>query len=236
MEVNIKVLLEAGAHFGHQKERWNPKMRPFIFVTRDNVHIIDLEKTQEYAEKAIRFAQDVVKSDGKILFVGTKRQAKDIVRKAAEDCKMPYVTNRWLGGLLTNFDTIRKRLKRLKDLEEQKKTGDFEKFTKRERMILDKEIEKLENNFGGIRNLTSLPEAIFIIDIVTEEVAVKEARALGISIIALVDSNANPELCDYPIPANDDAIKTIEYFCRLFSEEIKNAQGISGERKILAKK
>jgi small subunit ribosomal protein S2 len=224
MEVNIKDLLEAGAHFGHQKERWNPKMRPFIFATRDNVHIIDLEKTVEYADKALKFVNEIVKSGGKILFVGTKRQAKDLVKKAAEDCKMPYVTNRWLGGLLTNFETIRKRLKRLKDLENQKTSGEFAKFTKREQMILDKEIEKLEGNFGGIRELTTLPQALFVIDMITEEVAVKEALNLHIPIIALVDSNANPDLVQYPIPSNDDAIKTIEYFCKLMTETINAAQ------------
>lgn len=220
-EANIRDLLEAGAHFGHQKERWNPKMRSFIFATRDNVHIIDLETTVEYAEKALKFANDVTKSGGKILFVGTKRQAKDLVKKAAKSCGMPYVSNRWLGGLLTNFDTIRKRLKRLKDLEEQKSSGELEKFTKREQLKFAQEIEKLESNFGGIRNLTELPAALFIIDVITEEVAVKEARALGVPIIALVDTNANPDLIDYPIPSNDDAIKTIEYFCNLMSDQIR---------------
>ena len=235
MEVNIKDLLEAGAHFGHQKERWNPKMRPFIFVTRDNVHIIDLEKTVEYTEKAIGFVESVVKRGGKILFVGTKRQAKDLVKKAAEDCNMPYATNRWLGGLLTNFDTIRKRLKRLKDLEEQKATNELEKFTKREQMKFAKEAEKLEVNFGGIRNLTSLPDALFVVDIITDEVAVKEARKLGIPVIALVDTNANPDMVQYPIPSNDDAIKTIGYFCNLMAETIRESGQLkaeSGEQKV----
>src|SRR4030065_2726493 len=169
-EVSVKDLLEAGAHFGHKKERWNPKMRPFIFATRENIHIINLEKTAEMTEVALEFVKKISKNNGKILFVGTKRQAKDIVKKAAIECKMPYVVNRWLGGLLTNFDTIRKRLKRLKDLEAQKASGELAKFTKREQMKIDEEIEKLEFNIGGIRDLTSLPNAVFIIDIIIEVV------------------------------------------------------------------
>jgi len=220
-EVNVKDLLTAGAHFGHKKERWNPKMRPFIFATRENIHIIDLEKTVEETEKALKFIAEISKKGGKILFVGTKRQAKDLVKKAAIDCKMPYVVNRWLGGLLTNFDTIRKRLKRLKDLEAQRESGELSKFTKREQAKIDEEIEKLEFNIGGIRDLTALPDALFIIDAVTEEVAVKEANRLDIPIIATCDTNSDPSKIAYPIPANDDAIKTIEYFCKLISETIK---------------
>lgn len=223
IEVSVKDLMEAGAHFGHKKERWNPKMRPFIFVTRENIHILDLEKTAEQTNKALDFVQQVAKRGGKILFVGTKRQAKDIVRKAAEDCGMPYVVNRWLGGLLTNFDTIRKRLKRLKDLETQKETGELEKFTKRERMKIDEEIEKLEFNIGGIRSLTNLPEAIFIVDTIVEEVAVKEANKLNIPTMAICDTNSDPSQISYPIPANDDAIKTIDYFCNLIGQAIKEA-------------
>lgn len=232
LSVNIKDLLEAGAHFGHKKERWNPKMRPFIFATRDNIHIIDLEKTVEETEKALKFIQGISKNNGKILFVGTKRQGKDIVKKAAEGCGMPYVVNRWLGGLLTNFNTIRKRLKRLKDLEAQKKSGELEKFTKRERLKIDEEIKKLEFNIGGIRDLTSLPDALFIIDTITEEVAVKEANRLKMPVIATCDTNSDPSKIAYPIPANDDAIKTIEYFCNLISKTINenSAKKVSKEK------
>lgn len=224
-KVNIKDLLDAGAHFGHQKERWNPKMRPFIFATRDNVQIIDLEKTVEMTEKALDFVNKIAKQNGKILFVATKRQAKDIVKKAAIKSSMPYVVNRWLGGLLTNFGTIRKRIKKLKDLETQREKGEFEKFTKRERIKIDQQIEKLEFNIGGIRDLTFLPDALFVIDTITDEVAVKETKKLEIPIIALCDTNSDPEKITHPIPANDDAIKSIEYFCNLMSSEIKSAKG-----------
>ena len=222
----IKQLLEAGVHFGHQTKRWNPKMAPFIFGARNAIYIIDLQKTAQYLQKARDFLKDLARKGETVLFVGTKKQAQDIVTEAAKGCGMYYVSHRWLGGLLTNFATIKKSITRLKDIEKMKEDGRFESFTKKEVSILLKEKEKLEKNLGGIRDMDNLPKALFVIDSKKESLAVAEARKLGLSIVALIDTNCNPELIDYPIPGNDDALKSIKLVTTLIAASI--AEGRKG--------
>lgn len=218
-DTNVKELLEAGAHFGHQTRRWNPKMRQYIFGARGGVHIIDLTKTINYLNDAKSFALQTSENGGKVLFVGTKRQARSIIRDEAVAAKMPYVTERWLGGMLTNFRTIEGRVKRLKELEEGLESGDYtNKYNKKEILDLTNEKDSLEKIFGGIRDMAVLPTAIFVVDTVRDEIAVNEARNLNIPVIAIVDTNSNPELADYPIPANDDAIKSIKLITNQIAE------------------
>lgn len=224
-EITIQQMLEAGVHFGHKTSRWHPHMKPYIFCAREGVHIIDLEKTKEKLDQALKFITELVKKGGKILFIGTKRQAKDIVKKYAEDCGMPYVVERWLGGTFTNFETIYKLIQKLKDLEAKEKAGEFKKYTKKEQALKHEEIEKLNLMIGGLKQLDRLPEAVFIIDIHHEKTAVKEAKRKQISIIALCDTNVDPELVDWPIPSNDDAIKAIELMCKTVAEAIKETKG-----------
>lgn len=214
-ETSLKELLEAGSHFGHQTRRWNPKMNQFIFGVRGGVHIIDLTKTVGYLQDAVRFARGVTSGGGKILFVGTKRQARSIVKEEASGAGMPYVSERWLGGMLTNFRTIQTRVKRLKFLEEGLQSGDFaSKYNKKEVLDLSNEAKDLDRVFGGIKDMDDLPAAVFVIDAVKDGIAVSEARTLGIPVIAVADTNADPDLIDYPIPANDDAIKSIRVIAR----------------------
>lgn len=220
-EITIQQMLEAGVHFGHTTSKWHPNMKPYIFCVRDGVHIIDLEKTKEKLSNALKFIGQIAKEGGIILFVGTKRQAKDIVKKAAMSCGMPYITERWLGGTLTNFKTIHRAIQRLRDLEEKEKAGEFKKYTKKEQLLKHEEIEKLNLKVGGIKQLDDLPQAIFVIDIVQEKLALKEARKMGVPVVALCDTNSDPELVDYPIPSNDDAIKVIEMMSNAVAETIK---------------
>lgn len=209
-ETNVKQLLEAGSHFGHQTRRWNPKMNKYIFGVRGGVHIIDLTKTINYLQDATKFAQDVAANGGKILFVGTKRQAVAIVRDEAEKAGQPYVVERWLGGMLTNFRTIQGRVKRLKQLETGLETGEYEgKYNKKEILDFTNEKDALKRIFGGIQDMEVLPKAVFVVDVVRDNIAVAEARNLNIPVIAIVDTNADPDLVDFPIPANDDAIKSV---------------------------
>jgi len=222
---SLEELLEAGAHFGHLKERTHPSMRPFIFIVRDNVSIINLEKTVEKLEEALEFAEKTIKGGGTILFVGTKRQAKDLIKKSAEKTQMSYVTERWLGGTLTNFETLRKSLKKLKDLKVARETGEFEKYTKFEQQQKEEEIANLELNIGGIAFMTKLPDALFVIDTVKEKVAVAEANKLNIPVIALADTNSDVTKISYPIPANDDAIKTLELLIGVITAHIKESRG-----------
>lgn len=223
-EVTIEQMLAAGVHFGHQKARWNPRMAPFIFGQKEGVHIIDLQKTEEKLAEALKFVGEVAASGKKILFVGTKRQAKEPTKKAAESCGMPYVVERWLGGTFTNFGTVKKQIKKLKDLKEKEKSGELSKYTKKEQLLFKEEIQRLEKLFGGISNLDDFPSAIFIIDITHDSIPVSEARKVSIPIVALVDTNADPEKVDYPIPANDDAIKSIELMCNIIVEKIKESK------------
>lgn len=207
---NIKELLEAGAHFGHQTSRWHPRMKKYIFTKRNGIHIIDLEQTAEMLEKACNYIKEVVAQGGKILFVGTKKQAQSIVEEEAKRCNMYYINQRWIGGVLTNFTTIQVRIDHLVRLEDQQARGDFSRLPKKEAMKLNEEIERLNRNLGGFKEMTNLPDAIFIIDPSKEGIALAEAQRVGIPVIAIVDTNCNPDDIDYPIPANDDAIRAIK--------------------------
>ncbi|MEN9937670.1 MAG: hypothetical protein RLZZ387_4249 [Chloroflexota bacterium] len=207
--VSIKSLLESGSHFGHQTKRWNPKMRQYIFTARNGIHIIDLQKTVVGLQGAYRYVADVVAGGGKILFVGTKKQAQETIAEEASRAGQLYITQRWLGGTLTNFSTMRKRLRYLTDLEAQRDRGDFAKLTKAEGLKREQEIEKLNKVFGGLKTMDRLPGALFIVDPHKEELAVKEAQKVGIPIVAMVDTNCDPDPINYVIPCNDDAIRSI---------------------------
>jgi small subunit ribosomal protein S2 len=217
-EAGIKELLEAGVHFGHQTGRWNPKMKPFIFGERNGIHIIDLRQTLEQIERVTEFVRDLVAGGGVVLFVGTKKQAQQAVAEAAERAQMPHVSFRWLGGMLTNFDTIHKRILYMKELGRMEQSGEMDALPKKERLRLRREREKLDRSLGGVRELDSLPEAVFIIDVKTEQIAVKEAHRLGIPVIALVDSNCDPDLVDFMIPGNDDAIRSAQLVASAIAE------------------
>ena len=220
VKINLKDLLEAGCHFGHQASRWNPKMKPYIFTAREGIHVFDLAKTKEGLEEAMDYVKGLAKEGKKIIFIGSKRQAKEVVKEVAQSVNMPYVSERWLGGTITNWEEIKKRIKRLKDLKEKREIGEFRKFTKKERILIDREIARLEKLFGGIIDLEDLPEAIFVIDTKKEMAAVKEAKKREIKVVALVDTNSDPDLIDYIIPANDDAVKSIELVVRKIGEAI----------------
>ncbi len=209
-DVTMKALLEAGVHFGHRTRRWNPKMRPFIFTERNGIHIIDLGQTLTQVHKSYDMARDITAKGGVVLFVGTKRQAQDTIQREAERSGMPFVSQRWLGGTLTNFQTIRKRVRYLHNLEARRSRGELELITKKEALDIEREIEKLNRRLGGIKNLETLPDAIFIIDVRREHIAVKEANILNIPIIGMVDTNCDPEPVDHVIPSNDDAIRAIK--------------------------
>ncbi len=219
--VTTRQLLEAGVHFGHQSHRWNPKMLPYVYARRDGIYIIDLEKTVQGIERAYRFLYDLTSGGGIVLMVGTKPQAKDVIAEEAERLGMPYVNHRWLGGLLTNFETIRRRIYYLRELEAMEATGELDGLPKKEALRLRREREKLERNLGGIRNLNRLPDALYVIDINRERIAVLEARRLGIPIVAIVDTNCDPELVDYVIPGNDDAIRSDSLITRILAEAIQ---------------
>jgi small subunit ribosomal protein S2 len=217
--VSMKSLLEAGVHFGHQTQRWDPRMQTFIFTERNGIHIIDLQQTVQYLSRACDFVRDVVASGKSILFTGTKRQAQETIETEAKRCLMPYVNNRWLGGTLTNFATIQGRIDHLVRLEDAKARGEHDRLPKKEALKLDKEIERLNRHFGGIKEMTQLPAAIFIVDTTAERIAVAESRRLGIPLVAMVDTNGNPDEIDYPIPSNDDAIRAV----RLITAQIADA-------------
>jgi len=228
----LKQLLEAGTHFGHQTKRWNPKMAPYIFGERNAIYIIDLEKTVECLHRAQDFLRELARKGEIVLFAGTKRQAQDIVREQAQACGMYWVSHRWLGGLLTNFSTIKKSIARLKEIEKMEKDGLFKSFTKKEVSLLLKEREKLERNLGGIKDMERLPSALYVVDSKKEELAVKEAKKMGIPVVALIDTNCNPEVIDYPIPGNDDALKSIRLITTLIAEAV--ASGRKGFLEYLA--
>ena len=236
VSVTMKELLEAGVHFGHQVRRWNPKMKEYIFGERNGIYIIDLQKTQRMFRDAIAFVTNAIAEDrGKtVLFVGTKRQAQDAVREEAERCSQYYVNQRWLGGLLTNFQTVQKSIKRLKDLEAMQTDGRYEKLTKKERIKLDREREGLNKNLSGIKSMARLPDMVFIIDVRKEEIAVAEANRLGIPIVAVVDTNCSPEGIDYVIPGNDDALRAVRLFASRISDAILEGQQIATEGGVVA--
>jgi len=216
----VKKLLEAGVHFGHQTKRWNPKMKKFIFGARGGIYIIDLEKTADCLNLARDFARDIAAKGGRFLFVGTKKQAQDVIREEATRCGMFYVNNRWMGGLLTNFETIKKSIRKLQDIERMEKDGTFERLTKKEVALLNKEKERLLNDLGGIREMTQAPDAMFVVDVKNEDIAVKEAVRLKIPVIAMIDTNSDPDLINQPIPANDDAVKSIKLITSLLVDSI----------------
>ncbi len=225
-QVGIKELLEAGVHFGHQTRRWNPKMRRFIFGERDGIYIIDLEQTEELLEQARQFAADIARRGGTVMFVGTKKQARDTIKDTAEAADMPYVNHRWLGGLLTNFQTISARIKRLHDLERYETEGQLQLLPTRERMAAQADLEKLRANLGGVKNMQRTPDAVFVIDLKTEAIAVKEAQRLRIPIIGLVDTNCDPDGIDFVIPGNDDAIRSCAAITQAIGDVVSHGHGI----------
>lgn len=226
--ISMKQLLEAGVHFGHQTRRWNPKMAPYIFTERNGIYIIDLQKTVKKIEEAYEFIKQVAMNDGTILFVGTKKQAQDSVKEEAERCGMFYVNQRWLGGMLTNFKTIRGRIERLKHLKKMEEDGTFDVLPKKEVIQLKKEMERLKKFLGGIENMESLPSVLFVVDPKKEAIAIAEAKSLDIPVVAIVDTNCDPEEVDYPIPGNDDAIRAV----KLIASKIADAvlEGKQGEQ------
>lgn len=226
--ISMKQLLEAGVHFGHQTRKWNPKMKPYIFVARNDIHIINLETTSELIDKAYMFVRDVVASGKNVLFVGTKKQAQDAIKEEAERCGMFYVSNRWLGGCLTNFKTILKRIERLNKLNQMEKVGEFDLLPKKEVATLKAERDKLEKNLGGIKDMREMPGVIFVVDPSTEHICVKEAKALHIPLVGLVDTNCDPSGIDYVIPGNDDAIRSVKLIASAIADAVIEAkEGVS---------
>lgn len=224
-DITLLELLKSGAHFGHTTSRWNPKMKPYIYTVRNNIHILDLEKTKKALQKAMKFATDITSKGGTVLFVGTKRQSKEIIKQAAISCNMPYVNVRWLGGTFTNFRTIQKTIRKLEKLEELKATGELEtRYTKKERLMIDREIEKMTKLFEGVKGMKKLPDAIFVSDVKHDDIAVKEAQKSKIKIIGLVDTNCNPDGIDIAIPSNDDATKAIDLMYRSVAEAINEGR------------
>ena len=218
--VSMKQLLESGVHFGHQTRRWNPKMKKYIFTERNGIYIVDLQKTQALVEEAYKAVREAAETGKPILFVGTKKQSKDIIAQAAEQCEMFYVNDRWLGGMLTNFQTIRQNIRRLETLDKMAGDGTHDQLTKKEVLRLDRECEKLNKSLGGIRNMGRLPALVFVVDTKKEKIAVAEARRLEIPIVAIVDTNCDPDEVDYPIPGNDDAIRSITLITNLMAEAV----------------
>ncbi len=236
-EVSLKQLLEAGVHFGHQARRWNPKMKPFIYTERDGIHVIDLTQTVSRLDQAVDYVKDLVASGGEIIFLGTKRQAQEIVKAEAERVGAMYLNERWVGGLLTNFEAVHKNIKHLRDLREQREKKELEYLTKKEQLLIDREISKMEKVIGGIDRLEKLPEAIFVIDAKKEDNAVREAQKTGVKVVAIADTNCDPTLIDYPIPGNDDAIKAIELLTKAIADAYAEGKGRWGkeQEKLAAK-
>jgi small subunit ribosomal protein S2 len=230
-EVTMKQLLEAGVHFGHQTRRWNPKMRPFIYGERNGIHILDLRQTVTQIAEAATFAKDIAAEGGTVLFVGTKKQAQDAVAQAAGRAGQPYVNYRWLGGMLTNFRTIQKRVFYMRELRRLENSGEMNSLPKKERLKLRRELEKLEKNLGGMSEMQRLPDAIFVIDVNTETTAIREAERLGIPVIALVDSNSDPDAVDYVIPGNDDAIRAADLIAGAMADAMVEGREIASKRK-----
>jgi len=224
IKVSLEKLLEAGCHFGHRTSRWHPKMAKYIYKAQGKVHIIDLAKTKAGLEEAAAFAKATAAEGDQIIFIATKREARQIVQKAAEEAGMPYVTYRWLGGLITNWEKIKGNLDRLKDLKAKREAGEFKEYTKKERLQIDRGISRQEKVLGGLQSLEDLPAAIFVVDVRTEEVAVREAAQRGVKVIGIVDTNSNPDLVDYVIPANDDAPKSIGLIVGLFAEAVEEGK------------
>jgi small subunit ribosomal protein S2 len=227
--VTMKDLLECGVHFGHQTRRWNPKMKKYIFGVRKNIYIIDLQKTLRYFRNTYQIVVDAAAEGKTVLFVGTKKQARTSIREAAESCGMPYVDNRWLGGMLTNFGTIQKSIRKLDVIEEMQESGQMGLLTKKEALMMNRQKEKLQAYLGGIRNMKTLPDMMFVIDAVKEHIAIQEARNLGIPVVAPLDTNCDPDLIDFPIPGNDDAIRSIQLFCKEMAEAINEGKALNAD-------
>lgn len=225
VKINIRTLLEAGCHYGHQTRRWNPKMKPYIFGERNGIYILDLKQTVLDADKAYTFLKDTAAKGGRVLFVGTKKQAQEAVSAQATRVNMPYVSERWLGGMLTNFVTMRSRIDRLEELEAMVEDGRMALLPKKEQAVLSKELEKLQRNLGGARDLHALPQALFVVDSKREEIAIREANRLHIPVVALLDTNSDPDVVDYGIPANDDAIRSVNLMCELVADAVLAGSG-----------
>ena len=223
-KVSMRDMLQAGVHFGHQTRFWNPKMKPFIFGARNGVHIINLEKTVPMFDDALNFIGNIAAKKGKILFVGTKRAASEAVKEAAASCDQFYVNHRWLGGMLTNWKTVRQSIKRLKDLETQAQDGTFDKLTKKEALMRTREMEKLEKSLGGIKDMGGLPDVLFVVDAEHEHIAIKEANNLGIPVVSVVDTNSNPDGVDYIVPGNDDAIRAVQLYLSAAAAAVNSAR------------
>jgi len=228
--ISMRQMIEAGAHFGHQTRRWNPKMKRFIFGERNGIYIIDLEQTLGRVEAGYGFVRDLVAGGGVILFVGTKKQAQDPIKSYADKCGMPYVNERWLGGMLTNFETISKRVGKMLEYERMQASGEFDAMIKKEALLLDRELTKLRRNLGGLRSMKKAPDAIFVLDTNKEHIAVTEANKLGIPVVAVVDTNVNPEVVQYPIPGNDDAIRSNSLFARVIADAVEEGRFIAQKR------
>lgn len=222
--INLEEMAQAGLQFGHRTSRINPKMKPYIYGIRNSVHLIDLEKTAQNLKKALQFIQKIISEDKTLLLIGTKIQVKNLVKDIAKDCNLPYISERWLGGTFTNFKIIRKRIEYFKELEEKKEKGELAKYTKKERAKMDKELRDLEVKFGGIRELKELPDAIFVLDMKKDDIAIKEAKKKKVVVMGIADTNVNPTLADYPIPANDDAISSVKYILEKVKEVILKAK------------
>lgn len=227
--VTMKDLLECGVHFGHQTRRWNPKMKKYIFGVRKNIYIIDLQKTLRYFRNTYQIVVDAAAEGKTVLFVGTKKQARNAIREAAESCGMPYVDNRWLGGMLTNFGTIQKSIRKLDIIEEMEESGQMGLLTKKEALMMSRQKDKLNAYLGGIRKMKELPDMMFVIDAVKEHIAVQEARNLHIPVIAPLDTNCDPDVIDFPIPGNDDAIRSIQLFCKEMAEAINEGKALNAD-------
>ncbi len=228
--VTMRQLLDAGVHFGHQTRRWNPKMKRFIFGERNGIYIIDLNQTLTRIESAYVYVRDLVADGGTILFVGTKKQTQDPISSFANKCGMPYINERWLGGMLTNFQTIHGRVKKMQEYERMRIAGDFGQMPKKEALILGRELEKLQKNLGGIRGMNKLPDAIFVIDTKKEHIAVTEANKLGMPVVAVVDTNCDPDVINFVIPGNDDAIRSGNLMCRVIADAVEEGRSIAARR------
>jgi small subunit ribosomal protein S2 len=228
--VSMKQLLEAGVHFGHQTRRWNPKMRRFIFGERNGIYIVDLHQTLDRIDTAYRFVRDTVADGGTVLFVGTKKQAQEPIERSAMSCGMPYVNFRWLGGMLTNFQTVHSRVAKLRELQRQVDSGDVDQMPKKEGLKVRRDLAKLERNLGGIKNLEKVPSAVFVIDTKKEHIAVTEANRLRVPVVAVVDTNCDPDIIDYVIPGNDDAIRSAQLMCRVIADAVTEGRELARRR------
>ena len=224
-KITIQTLLDAGCHYGHQTRRWNPKMKPYIFGERNDIYILDLKQTVVDADKAYTFLKETAAKGGKILFVGTKKQAQEPVATQAQRCGMPYINQRWLGGMLTNFVTMRSRINRMEELEAMVEDGRMATLPKKEQAVLGKDLTKLQTNLGGVRDMTSLPQAIFVVDSRREEIGIREANRLHIPVVSLLDTNSDPDVVEYGIPANDDAIRSVSLMCELAADAVLAGTG-----------